>query len=67
MELPPKKGWMRLILLIPYYYYKQGRYVTIFAVINTISAIAKEKPEKLQISTGFEPVTSATPVQCPTN
>ena len=31
------------------------------------TAIGKKKPEKIRASTGFEPVTSAIPVRCPTN
>ena len=30
-------------------------------------AVAKRKPENFQLSTGFEPMTSAIPVQCSTN
>ena len=39
----------------------------IYAVMNTSEAIVKIRPEKIQACTGFEPVTSAIPVQCSTN
>ena len=39
----------------------------IIAVNFPISAIGKKKPEKNQASTGFGPVTSASPVRCSTN
>ena len=32
-----------------------------------IKAIGIKKPKKIRASTGFEPVTSAIPVQCSTN
>ena len=38
----------------------------IIAVKNTAQAAVKLKPEKIQAETGFEPMTSATPVQCST-
>ena len=38
-------------------------YVKIFAVINTIAAIAKQQPEKIQALTGFKPVTFAPALQ----
>ena len=38
----------------------------IIAVKNTVQAAVKLKPEKIQAETGFEPMTSATPVQCST-
>ena len=40
----------------------------IFAVMNTSLAVVKRRAEKKnQDCTGFEPMTSATPVQCSTN
>ena len=39
----------------------------IFAVMNTTSAVVKIRPEKIQACTGFEPMTSAIPVQRSTN
>ena len=39
----------------------------IIAVINVTFAAAKRKPEKIQACTGFEPLTSAIPVQRSTN
>ena len=39
----------------------------IYAVMNTSGAIVKIRPEKIQACTGFEPMTSAIPVQCSTN
>ena len=37
------------------------------AVIYATYAVAKKKPEKIQARTGFEPLTSAIPVQRSTN
>ena len=37
------------------------------AVIDAAFAVAKRKPENIQACTGFEPLTSAIPVQCSTN
>ena len=39
----------------------------IFAVMNTTEAVVKEGLKKIQACTGFEPMTSAIPVQCSTN
>ena len=42
----------------------------IFAVMNTTQVVVKRTPEKkkkIQACTGFEPMTSAIPVQCSTN
>ena len=39
----------------------------IFTVMNTTSAVVKIGPEKIQACMGFEPMTSAIPVQCSTN
>ena len=39
----------------------------IIAVIHTSEAVMKFTPEKIQASTGFEPMTSVIPVQCSTN
>ena len=39
----------------------------IFAVMNTTEAVVKEGLKKIQVGTGFEPMTSAIPVQCSTN
>ena len=39
----------------------------IIAVTYTTSAVVKLEPEKIQAWTGFEPVTSAIPVQCSTD
>ena len=40
---------------------------TIIVVIDTTFAIVKRKPEKNKACTGFEPMTSAIPVQRSTN
>ena len=39
----------------------------IIAVIHTTETAVKLKPEKIRAWTGFEPMISATPVQCSTN
>ena len=39
----------------------------IIAVVKATFAFAKRKPEKIQACTGFEPLTSAIPVQRSTN
>ena len=39
----------------------------ISAVMNTTYAVVKRRPEKIQACTGFEPMTSAIPVQRSTN
>ena len=40
----------------------------IFAIANTAWAVVKMRPEKkVQVSTGFEPMTSAIPAHCSTN
>ena len=39
----------------------------IIAVIYTTFTVGKRKPEKIQACTGFEPMTSAIPVQRSTN
>ena len=39
----------------------------IFSLLKTTLAVVKIKPEKMLVCTGFEPMTSVTPVQCSTN
>ena len=41
----------------------------IFAVMNATQVVVKRTPEKkkIQACTGFEPMTSAIPLQCSTN
>ena len=39
---------------------------TVCAEMNTTKAVVKIRPEKIQGCTGFEPMTSAIPVQCST-
>ena len=39
----------------------------IFAVDTQFKQLRKRSPKKIQASAGFEPVTSAIPVQCSTN
>ena len=41
--------------------------IAIFAVVNITWAGVKTRPQKIQACTGFEPMTSAIPVQCFTN
>ena len=52
-------------------YLKCGKYEfdrkKIIAVIDTTFAVVKRKPEKNQACMGFEPMTSAIPVQRSTN
>ena len=47
--------------------YKNLNMKAIFAVMNTTEAVVKEGLKKIQACTGFEPMTSAIPVQCSTN
>ena len=39
---------------------------TVCAEMNTTKAVVKIRPEKIQGCMGFEPMTSAIPVQCST-
>ena len=45
---------------------KQVNMKTVCAEMNTTKAVVKIRPEKIQGCTGFEPMTSAIPVQCST-
>ena len=40
---------------------------SILAVMNTTELVLEIRPEKIQVSTGFEPITFAIPVQSSTN
>ena len=39
----------------------------IFIAMITTYVVVKIRPEKIQVCTGFEPMTSAIPVQCSTD
>ena len=43
------------------------RIETILAAMNTAALVVEIRPEKIQARTGFEPMTSATPMQRSTN